>query len=392
MAAIRADTTMPIRLLHLHSGNLFGGVETSLLACARLRKMYPNLEHTFGLCFEGRLQNELTAAGEAPHMLFRARFRWPWTVWIARRRLRHFLKSQSFDVVVCHCSWAHSLFAPTVRSFGLPLVFWVRDLITGRSWLERLAQRTPPDLVLTNSRFTLEATTHVFPGVPRRVQYPIMAPFTVPEDAQTFARVTRAELGTPTDAVVIVHVARLEPWKGHRLLLHALARLRTSTPWVCWFVGGPQRRSEEGYLADLKSRAARLGITDRVLFLGQRGDVPRLLAAADVHCQPNTRPEPFGIAFVEAMSVGLPIVTTAIGGAREILDDTCALLVPPDNPDALANALNVLLEDGALRHRLGDNGKSQARESFAPERALARLHESLETILEKRPSLVAVPS
>ena len=61
-------------------------------------------------------------------------------------------------------------------------------------------------------------------------------------------------------------------------------------------------------------------------------DVPRLLAAADIHCQPNISPEPFGIAFIEALAAGLPVVTSAIGGAIEIVDDTCGRLVPASDP------------------------------------------------------------
>ena len=64
-------------------------------------------------------------------------------------------------------------------------------------------------------------------------------------------------------------------------------------------------------------------------WLGQRRDVPELLAAADIYCQPNVGAEPFGIVFVEALYTGLPVVTTALGGALEIIDASCGVLVPP---------------------------------------------------------------
>ena len=64
-------------------------------------------------------------------------------------------------------------------------------------------------------------------------------------------------------------------------------------------------------------------------FLGQREDVPRLMAAADVFCQPNTGPEPFGIVLVEALYAGLPVVTSGFGGAAEIVDQTCGVLTAP---------------------------------------------------------------
>ena len=95
--------------------------------------------------------------------------------------------------------------------------------------------------------------------------------------------------------------------------------------------------------------AQQLGIAHRIRFLGHRDDVPALMASADVLCQPNLGPEPFGIAFVEGMHAGLPIVATAIGGAREIVDPACGVLVPPDDPAALGEALRALIADPALR-------------------------------------------
>src|SRR5205823_8856307 len=134
-----------------------------------------------------------------------------------------------------------------------------------------------------------------------------------------------------------------EGWKGHDLLLRALGGLRDLSGWVCWTAGGAQRPAEAAYLAELRQTAARLGIADRVRFLGHRADVPRLLAAADIHCQPNTGPEPFGIALIEALHAGLPVVTSRLGGAVEFVDATCGVLVEPSDPSALAAALTALL-------------------------------------------------
>src|SRR4029077_2024641 len=110
------------------------------------------------------------------------------------------------------------------------------------------------------------------------------------------------------------------------------------------------------YLEALRAEAAALGIAPRVNFLGQRGDVARLLAAADIHCQPNTGPEPFGITFIEALYAGLRVVTSAIGGALEIVDDSCGILVEPNDPAALAAVLGRLIEDRGLAALLGGAG------------------------------------
>ena len=104
-----------------------------------------------------------------------------------------------------------------------------------------------------------------------------------------------------------------------------------------------------------------MGIADRVRMLGQCSDVGRLLAAADIYCQPNTSPDSFGITFIEALLNQLPVVTTAMGGALEIVDSSCGVLVPPNDPAALADCLQQLILDPRLRSHLGEAGPSRAR-------------------------------
>ena len=173
-------------------------------------------------------------------------------------------------------------------------------------------------------------------------------------------REIRADLGTPDNAVVIVTACRLEAWKGHALLLEALGRLHGLPGWQWWIAGSPQRPQEQRYLAELQARVTGLGLQSRVRFLGHRPDVARVLAAADIHCQPNTGPEPFGIAFVEALYAELPVVTSALGGALEIVDDTCGILVPPGDVDRLAAVLRELIDSAERRRQLGAGGPARA--------------------------------
>src|SRR5207302_1246255 len=102
-----------------------------------------------------------------------------------------------------------------------------------------------------------------------------------------------------------------------------------------------------------------------------------LLAAADIHCQPNTGPEPFGITFIEALYAGLPVVTTGIGGALEIVDGSCGILVEPGDPAALAAALGRLIEDRDLRARLGAAGPARAAALCEPRAQLQTLAHAL---------------
>jgi glycosyltransferase involved in cell wall biosynthesis len=181
-------------------------------------------------------------------------------------------------------------------------------MVDGRHWLERWARRTEPQLILCNSRFTEDTLITLYPGVRTEVIYPPVAP---PNPVELRAReAVRCELDTSPEAVVIIQASRLEEWKGHRALLNGLGLVRDLPDWTCWIVGGVQRAHEAPYLEALKILAADLRISERVRFVGQRSDVPRLLAAADIFCQPNSGPEPFGIVFVEALYAGLPVVAS----------------------------------------------------------------------------------
>ena len=112
-------------------------------------------------------------------------------------------------------------------------------------------------------------------------------------------------------------------------------------------------------------------------FLGDRSDIPQLLAGSDIYCQPNTEPDAFGLSLIEAMAAGLPVVTSAIGGANEIVDETCGVLVAPRDPATLASALAALLENHGRRERLGANGPARARGLCDPAAQMPRIAEIL---------------
>jgi len=259
------------------------------------------------------------------------------------------------------------VFAPVVRRAGIRLVHFVHGHVNGRHWLERLASLTPPDLIVANSRFTAGSAGNVFPGTRLEVwHYPVARPAL---EGPVRAKV-RAEFGTPDGTVVILQASRLERWKGQAAHLTALGLMRDIPGWECWLAGGVQKAGESEFMAELRSAAERAGIADRVRFLGQRADVRRLMAAADVFCQPNTGPEPFGIVFVEALYAGLPVVTSGFGGATEVVDQTCEVLTTPGDPEAVAAALRGLIQDPSRRQALGAAGPGRAESLCDPARQL----------------------
>src|SRR3954469_13236142 len=129
-----------MNVLHVHSGNLYGGVETMLATLAGAGAAAPNMRTSVALSFDGQVGSELRSMGVETPLLGEVRLRRPDTVWRARRALSTLLRREKIDVAVCHQAWAHALFGPIGKRAGIPLVVWVHMSQTSH-WLERLAWR-----------------------------------------------------------------------------------------------------------------------------------------------------------------------------------------------------------------------------------------------------------
>jgi glycosyltransferase involved in cell wall biosynthesis len=368
-----------MRLLHVHSGNLYGGVETLLHTLARERDLCPEMRPEFALCFDSRIAAELRQTGTVVHILGDVRVRNPVQLAKARRRLMQTLSKGAFDAVICHMAWPLAVFGVAARRSKVPLIFWMHDAVIQRNWLVLWAALNPPDLIICNSRFTASTVRRMFKCVPFETLYYPVARRTAKLNSAQRERV-RNGLKTASEAVVLMQSSRMEHWKGHTLLLDALAQIADIPQWVCWIAGGPQRPQEVSYERALRARASGLGLNGRVLFLGQRSDVPLLLGAADIFCQPNLRAEPFGIAFIEAMQAALPVVTTASGGPLEIIEGDCGALVEGNDAVSLAPVLRELIEDKGLRRILGSAASHRASQLCDPGRQLRLLHSTIRRI------------
>ena len=368
---------MVVTVLHLCAGNLYGGIERIVAECAAGRQLAPEMAPRFATCFDGRLASELDALGVPCARLGAVRVSRPHTILGARRRLAQLLSRERPQAAICHSPWTFGLAAPVLRRAAVPSVLWVHDRLSGRTWPERWAALTRPDAIISNSDYTAESIPALYRDVRPAVIYAPVAP---PDRIEAAERVrVRASLGTERDSTCVVFLAsRFERWKGHAELLAAIAGV--TGDWSVWIAGGPQKAGEAEYERELHAACAALGIADRVRFLGQRSDVPVLMQSADMLCQPNNAPEPFGLVFVEALAASMPVVTSDMGGAAEIVTLECGVLVPAGDAPALRAALQQLVANRALRRTLGDAGPSRASALCDPATQLARLARVVESI------------
>ena len=166
----------------------------------------------------------------------------------------------------------------------------------------------------------------------------------------------RKNLNLPKEAFIIGTVTRLRQEKGNHILIEAFAKIAASHPSAQLVLIGDGPQKDE-----LSQLAGKLGVANRVVFAGFVSEVPVALNALDVVAIPSLR-EGFGLALVEAMAAGKPIVASFVGGMRELAEnERNALMVPPGDADALAAGLQRLIDDEKLQKKLS----RQAREDSA---------------------------
>ncbi|CEP67181.1 Glycosyl transferase, family 1 [Moorella glycerini] len=168
--------------------------------------------------------------------------------------------------------------------------------------------------------------------------------------------VSQGELPDKTAATRMVSVGRLHPAKGMDVLLEALALVRNEMGnWECYILGdGPERER-------LSQLARQLNLNNHVHFVGYAQNPYTWLETADLFVLPS-RWETFGIAIIEAMALGLPVIATATDGASDIIThDVDGYLVPVGDAQALALAIKRLINEPKLRQRLGRNAKARAK-------------------------------
>ena len=202
-----------------------------------------------------------------------------------------------------------------------------------------------------------------------------------PFDAVTDEEIAEARRDLDVgDAPLVGVFSRLGEGKGQDVALEALAHV----PRAHLLLVGDALFGEEAYKASLHAQAARLGVTDRVHFLGFRTDVPRLMRTVDIVALTSSVPEPFGRVVVEGMLAGRPVIATGVGGVPEIVTDGTGVLVPPGDARALASALTRVLSDPVFAGEVARKGRLRATTHFTVEAMVDRKIWHIEAAIRKQ--------
>jgi len=303
-------------------------------------------------------------------------------------RLRRYVARGRFDVVHTHMDVADFYGALAGRLGGARCVIATKhapdEFRTRRTWkrypfriLEHLAYAMEDAVIVVSealASFLVEAER-----LPRRKMIVIGHGVDGASPAVPRPR-ARLAPGLPPFDPLLGAIGRLSPEKGQSVLLRSLPAILAAFPQAGLVLVGEGRSRSE-----LEREALRLGIADRAVFLGFRRDVPELLGAIDLFVQPSIY-EGFGMSLLEAMAAGLPIVASRVGGIPEVVQDgATGVLVPPQDPEALAAAVVRLLRDRAGARRLGEAAARRVRERHSLQAVAARVDALYREVLEKKP-------
>lgn len=355
----------PVPVLHVSYLGGLGGGETMWLS--QIAALDRRAWRPYVLCgTPGAFVDELRAADipveVVPYRLPYFQYGWlPRVTLSFLPRLGQVLRERSIALV--HCNDPESAFyvAPVARFARVPVIWtcggwWHAE----RGWKSRFYDRAFARIITWTSRIRA-ALVAANPALARKT---VVIPSGV--DTARFAPAARdprvrGELGIPADAPVIILLARYQSVKGHEFLLRAAPAVLARCPETRFlFVGDNTFATQEGesYRRAVLARIANdPQLAAHVVVAGFRRDIPALLNASDLLVCPSLF-ESYGMANLEAMACGLPVVSTNDGGPAEtVVDGETGLLVPPRDPAALAAGILALLGDAARRRELGANAR-----------------------------------
>lgn len=384
-----------MRIAHVITRMIVGGAqENTLLSCRLSAELFgdevllvsgPSLGPEGDLMADGR-------AGGLAHRIIPSLHRsiHPWRDWRSYRQLMAVLREFQPDVVHTHSAKGGILGRLAASKLRVPAIVhtihgapfhpfqskWARRF--GRS-AERFAARRCHRLVSVADAMTDQM---VAAGIAPREQFTTIysgmdtSPYM---NADQYRQTARRELGFNAEHVIVGKIARLFHLKGHTYVIEAASRVVERHPNVRFLVVG------DGILrGDLEMRIRKAGLADYFHLAGlvPPSRIPELIAAMDILVHASLR-EGLARALPQALIAGKPVVSFDVDGAREVVvDDETGYLVSPRDSLGLADAVDRLASDAALRSRLGTTGRLRCEEPFRAETMVRRLHKVYRELLD----------
>lgn len=293
-------------------------------------------------------------------------------------RFAQVLRKYRVDILHSHMFNASCLVSPIARLWSVPVIIetphvrerWRQGWFKGSYATDRLVGRFVDHYISVsdaNARYLIQEKglpaekIHVIRNGSNLDRLDVSRP--VPQGM-------KQSLGFAEDDPVLLVLGRLEPQKGHRVLLEALPYVRCEFPGIRLVCVG------DGCLRhELEQQVQALRLQDAVRFVGFRSNVADWFALADLSVLPSFY-EGLPLVAIESLAAGRPVVATAVDGTPEVIvNEKTGLTVPPGDPTALAHAILRLLKDASLRRRFASAGRNWVLEHFSPEQQIQRTQE-----------------
>lgn len=360
-------------LIIMPSGKDRGGAEEALLQYVAYRTDQGAGPHVITL-EAGSLGNALVERGAKITAIDAGRLREVWRWVEAVRKIATIAQQERAHVILSWMTKGH-LYGGLAGVFvNTPAIYYQMGL-ADNTLIDRACRLLPAAGALGCSNFVTQQQRQA-------VRHPVLsAPLAA--DIKRFEKVgalsgsdLKRQFGFDSQRPLIGIVGRLQRWKGMHVFAEAMAKVIEVRPDCQGVIVGGPHDLEPDYAHWLNNRVHELGLTGKVVLVGKQQNIPEWMQAMDIFVHASER-EPFGIVVVEAMSLGKPVIATRPGGPEEIIrHGEDGLLVPPNDPTSLIEAILLYLSDPELSARIGLAARQRALE-FTPERFAQRVLEAL---------------
>lgn len=369
---------MKTRILYILPAGEKGGAEVVFLNI--LENLDKNLFEPFVIALnDGPFISELRKQDLTPIVLKTNRIRSIKGFFETTKSIRKMIEDERIDLVHCNGTVAQIYGGYAAGRAGIPCIYHLHDSVEW-SWnrqglVHSLAQISFP-------------ISKVFSGFRNRLHFIAVSKYVAERFQETWGSTKnvhvihnsiRSTNTSTTSAMnqdpVVTWIGRLQRWKGAHNFIKAAGIIHKQNPEVQFkLVGGPLFGIEPEYQTELHDLARSLNLENALTFMGHQSAVNDFIQSADVIVHSSIRPEPFGLVILEAMNQGKPVVASNEGGPLEIVEDgVTGLLIPPNDPEQLANAILKLLQDKSLREKMGKAAHERVKEHFTPAKMIQAL-------------------